>query len=333
MTKIIGDRIIKESFDNLPSGICFADRHGVIILCNHQMHRLCYQLMGSDLQHIFELRNALSNPKPGVSYIDRSGWILHFPDGEVWGFRESTVTDRFGEPYAQMQASNLTELYKKRAELEKENLRLQQVNERAKRLYIQLDQTIREEETFAAKRNIHDRIGLHLLSTRQALTRESTLPQLQELGKMWKNEIESLPFVQMPCQAVPVSAKQPRTATKALHEFIDSAAGIGVNVIMSGSLPRDDEKAYLLITAMRECATNTIRHAMGSKMKVLLRETKDTVLLEITNNGRQPRQEIVEGGGLSELRRRIEQISGTMQIKSRPVYRLTVILPRKEDLQ
>ena len=30
-------RAIKESVDNLPSGICFADSNGVIVLCNRQM--------------------------------------------------------------------------------------------------------------------------------------------------------------------------------------------------------------------------------------------------------------------------------------------------------
>ena len=56
----IGRASIKEGLDNLPSGICFADQNGTIILCNRQMHRLCHALMGMDLQHISEL---LSFPK------------------------------------------------------------------------------------------------------------------------------------------------------------------------------------------------------------------------------------------------------------------------------
>ena len=45
----IGRAAVKEGFDNLPSGICFADRNGTVILCNRQMHRLCYALLGMDL--------------------------------------------------------------------------------------------------------------------------------------------------------------------------------------------------------------------------------------------------------------------------------------------
>ena len=51
-------RASKESVDNLPSGICFADSNGVIVLCNRQKHRLCPDLMGRDLQYLDELRAA-----------------------------------------------------------------------------------------------------------------------------------------------------------------------------------------------------------------------------------------------------------------------------------
>ena len=63
----LGRSSVKEAFDNLPSGICFADRNGLIILCNRQMHSLCWDLLGTDLQHLEELRRALKSPQPGVT--------------------------------------------------------------------------------------------------------------------------------------------------------------------------------------------------------------------------------------------------------------------------
>ena len=58
-SKRISRSSIKESFDNLPTGICFADSNGLIVLCNKRMHQLCYELMGKDLQHLSELERAL----------------------------------------------------------------------------------------------------------------------------------------------------------------------------------------------------------------------------------------------------------------------------------
>ena len=54
--KHLGFNAIKESFDRLPTGVCFFDRTGSIVLCNRQMYRLCHVLMGRDLQYLDELR-------------------------------------------------------------------------------------------------------------------------------------------------------------------------------------------------------------------------------------------------------------------------------------
>ena len=50
-------------------------------------------------------------------------------------------------------------------------------------------------------------------------------------------------------------------------------------------------------------------------------------VLTLTNDGRVPEAPIQEGGGLSGLRRRVEQMQGTMLIESRPRFTLTIKLP------
>ena len=125
----LGRSSVKEAFDNLPSGICFADRNGVIILCNRQMHRLCRQLLGTDLQHIEELHRALKEPQSGVTAADESAPLFRFPDGKLWQFAENAVTDAGGGQYTQVQAMDVTELHEKRAELERENQALRALYE------------------------------------------------------------------------------------------------------------------------------------------------------------------------------------------------------------
>ena len=183
---------VKESFDNLPSGVCFADRHGVIILCNRQMHRLCHMLLGTGVQHVFELRDALRNPPQNIRRSDDVADIFYFPDGEVWDFKESTVSDSRGKAYTQIQAFPVTELYAKKAELEHENHLLAEINERARQLYSELDQTVREEETFAVKMRVHNEIGLRLLTAHRILSKDdATLSELQEAGKMWTRSMHA----------------------------------------------------------------------------------------------------------------------------------------------
>lgn len=322
-------RAIKESVDNLPSGICFADGNGVIVLCNRQMHRLCHALMGRDLQYLDELRAALKTPVDGVAPVDTGTRSLQFPDGAVWSFRESEITDAEGKRCTQIQALDVTALYEKRVELETENAALQETNGRAKRLYAELDRTVREEETFAMKMRVHDDMGLCLLTARRALEENAPLSELQETGKVWLRVLDRTLANGGAAEEQP---EQPSTGA-ALDELLSSAEGIGVRIRLEGELPKDSAGAYLLITAMRECATNAVRHAGGSEMTVRVRRDERGVTARITNNGAPPAGEITEGGGLSGLRRRVESAGGSMRIESRPAFALTVTLPREEDPQ
>ena len=320
-------RAIKESVDNLPSGICFADGNGVIVLCNRQMHRLCHALMHRDLQCLDELRDALKAPADGVTPVDEDTKSLQFPDGTVWSFRESEIADAAGKRYTQVQALDVTALYEKRVELETENAALLETNGRARRLYAELDRTVREEETFAMKMRVHDDMGLCLLTARRALEENAPLSELQEAGKIWLRVLDRTLANGSDAGEQP---EQPSTGA-ALKELLSSAEGIGVRIRLEGELPKDSAGAYLLITAMRECATNVVRHADGSEMTVRIRRDERGVTARITNNGAPPAGEITEGGGLSGLRRRVESAGGTMRLESHPAFALTITLTGEEE--
>lgn len=150
----IGRASIKESLDNLPSGICFADQSGLVILSNKQMYQLCYTLMGMDLQHISELLDALEKPQAGIRSVGADTNDYRFPEGKVWKFTQSSITDADGNAYTQVLAVDITALYEKGDELEQENRRLEEVNARARNLYAQLDNIVREEENFAVKTHV-----------------------------------------------------------------------------------------------------------------------------------------------------------------------------------
>lgn len=57
---------IKEAVDNLPSGVCFFDKNGFVVLCNRTMYRLAFAITGRDLQTFSELENALRNLPEGA---------------------------------------------------------------------------------------------------------------------------------------------------------------------------------------------------------------------------------------------------------------------------
>ena len=321
----IGRASIKESLDNLPSGICFADQSGLVILSNRQMYRLCYTLMGMDLQHISELLDALEKPQAGIQSVGADTNVYRFPEGKVWKFTQSSITDADGNAYTQVLAVDVTALYEKGDELEQENRRLEEVNARARNLYAQLDDIVREEENFAVKTHVHDEMGELLGLTRNMLTQRELPPErLKALGKRWEHIGDTLGAV----------GKQDGDAfdsDKTLAELTERIAGIGVALHVRGEFPQKSGAAYLLTAAVRECAINTARHAKGSEMTVELTKTPHSLIAAITNDGMAPAGEVVEGGGLSALRRRIEGTGGAMQVESTPRFRLVITLPGKEE--
>ena len=323
----LGRSSVKEGFDNLPSAICFAGRDGIIMLCNLQMHRLCHVLMGMDLQHISELRHALDQPQPDVEVVDREARIYRFPDSTLWQFAEDLITDADGNRYTQVQAIDVTELHEKKAELERENQKLAEANQRAKKLYAELDQIVREKETLAMKMRVHDDMGQCLLATRNLLlAKDATLEDFRAGGRRWA---ETLRRINVAEQGPGVRCDR----ADPLKDLMASAWEIGVRVRIQGELPKGNANAQLMIAAMRECATNTVRHAGGSEMTVQLMRTQKADIAVITNNGRTPEGEIVEGGGLSGLRQSVENRHGTMAVRGKPAFRLSIVLPREEESQ
>ena len=80
-----------------------------------------------------------------------------------------------------------------------------------------------------------------------------------------------------------------------------------------------------------QCVTNAVRYANASELYAEFMETEDIATVSISNNGNKPDSVIVEGGGLSTLRRRVERAGGTMSVHSIPEFRLTVTVPKAKE--
>ena len=305
---------VREALDNLPTGVCFFDRRGIVVLCNWQMYLLVYALTGRDLQSLDEYRSMLeSDPVNGT----RDGGLFLL-DGSAWRFSEAAVTGDGGAVYTQALASDVSELYRRQEELRRDNRALEQTALRLRRLSADVVAVTREEEILRMKMRVHDDIGRSLLATRQLLQQRRPTAEL-DLGA-WKNAISLL------------RGDGGETGEKdAMAQLLEAAAGIGVTISTDGELPADRKAAYLLITAMRECATNAARHAGGTEMYVRICSGGGKATAVLTNNGAAPDGEIKEGGGLSSLRARIEAAGGAMRVVSSPAFELTVSVPLETE--
>ena len=113
----------------------------------------------------------------------------------------------------------------------------------------------------------------------------------------------------------------------AREKLLDSAKTGGVTVRIRGQEPTDGE-GELLYTAMQVCLTNAIQHANATELSVNIWENECSYTVMIRNNGKPPEKKITEGGGLTNLRHRIENSGGKMTVQSLPEFSLTIEMPK-----
>ncbi|MBR5115617.1 MAG: hypothetical protein IK096_00995, partial [Lachnospiraceae bacterium] len=110
------------------------------------------------------------------------------------------------------------------------------------------------------------------------------------------------------------------------------AKQLGIELLIDGELPHDEEAIVSLIdTAVSVQMTNVLRHAEGKQVYVKVTNERDAYLLQLSNDGKPPMEEVTERGGLSNLRHETELYGGTMEIRSLPAFELILHLPKKTD--
>ena len=315
---------IKEGYDNLPDGGCFFDEHGAVRLINREMLSVGIMLFGKEIQTLDELHTALQHPPDTVKRLDEEILLYRFPDGIVRRFTEHTTVEQDGRRVTEVVATDVTELYAKQMELNKENARLAAVNGKMKKILDNMSELVREKEILTMKMRVHDDIGHSILSARKALLEQEDITSIRESAEVWEKTIDQLDRANhMP--AVPDEWETVQ----------NRARDLGIEIELDGELPDRDDLRHLLILSVRECMTNCVRHAGGNMLFVTLTYGKKEdgereLTCVITNNGTVPDQTVMEGGGLSGLRRRIEREGGTMRLQSTPCFALIVTL-REEN--
>ena len=309
--KHLGFNAIKESFDRLPTGVCFFDRTGSIVLCNRQMYQLSRYLLDSDMQYLGEVQEALSAPGGGVVRIPDIDNTYRFPDKTVWRFEKTEDTDRYGTSYKQLTAADVTELQRALVQLTVDSKKLQEDAEKLKQLSDNAGALAREKELLDAKSAMHDGLAACITLTKQYITGEFDGMDAGVVCREWEKVIAFRDTIRLPAR----------------KKLLDSAKASGVTVRIRGQEPTDGE-AELLYTAMQVCLNNAIQYAKATEISANIWGNECSYTVMIRNNGKPPEKEITEGGGLTNLRHKIENSGGKMTVQSLPEFSLVIEIPK-----
>ncbi len=320
--KVLSVNSVKEAIDNLPCGVCIFNASGIPILCNHVMHRLSFELTGNDINSLEMFKTSLEKCalSDRILIPKEKNAIYIIEDKKAWRFSKNLFTDSNGNSYTQILASDITQLYERKLMLDEENKKLTEITRNLKALSKNVAKETHEAEILSMKMKVHDEIGRNLTATRRLITLKRPLNEAEPILSSWNKTVKLL-----------VSDTKERSNEDMLTEVIDAAYHMGIEIRLNGEFCSNEKEAYIIICAIRECATNAVRHANASTLYVDIKNSKDNITAIITNDGIRPENDITEEGGLSTLRKRVLRVSGEMHIISRPAFSLSVSIPLSKE--
>lgn len=316
--KILPADAIKESLDLLPDGVCFFQKSGMPILVNEQMNKLSAMLTGEGLMNGARFYENISEGRvqKGVVSLRRgSNPAVQIPDGTVWDFRMEALQVE-GHEICELLAVNVTPQFLLNRELNERNERLNAVNARLRNFSKEVEQVTRQKEILAAKLKLHDDVGRSLLVLRAYLAQPIEMRNRQELLPLWQYIVR-----------VMEDREQEDTQEESLIRLRKEAEAFHVEIVTQGIQTEDKQAERIILAAVRECASNTAKHAGGDKLYLTVEELENEICATLKNNGRVPENGIRETGGLKSLRRMVEEAGGSMEIATEEMFTVCLRLP------
>lgn len=313
---------VKQAMDTLPGAICYFIPSGALKLCNLQMHRLFRILVQSDLQHFGELQQALTEcgRKSSVVRLPDEEQTYLFPDGKAWRYSQTEIMAPDGTVYTEAVFSDVTELYEKGLRLKEQTEQLRKFSRDLKVLSDNVRTLTKETEVLSAKTRLHDQMGAGIIAMRQILQQE----------QVSQEAADSLLLFQKAIRTIKNDNEYPQERGE-FADFLRDASTIGIKVEMTGELPKQGEIYRIFVIAMRECLTNSVRHADATALYVTVRQDGNNISLRITNNGKPPESAIVPKGGLLNLHRHVTNLGGAMEIQWSPAFALMIAIPAEKE--
>ena len=314
--KTINNTSIREAFDNLPTGVCFFNKRGLPVLCNYAMQRFSFAVCGEDIQYVTDLSRCFAEDFTPPTDAKKDGNVFVFPNGRAWHLERRAMTDEHGKHYQQYTASDVTDLYENRVELQEETEQLRRVQAALQALSANVVAVTREEEILNTKMRVHDEMGRCLLAAQKYLRADSNEIIPDSVALAWQRAVSMIKY------------NNESADEDMLLQIRETCKFVKLGFVQTGELPKEETAAYILTCAVRECVTNAVRYAEATELYADFSETEDEATVVVYNNGKRPEGEIVEGGGLSTLRRRVERAGGSMVVQSRPRFKLTVTIAK-----
>lgn len=300
---------VKEAMDDLPIGICCYEKNGQILLKNHKIETICRAYTGKALLNAVTFRKALT-----VNGIETDkGTLIQLKNGEVFEVLDRPLNEK-NTNLRMLSIVDVTEQYQSTKTLEEKQQEASRLNEELVSYGKQVIESITAREILEAKVKIHDEIGTNLLASKRYILSGGSIEERDAIETILHRNLQ---YLKQEIAYVP---------SDEYAVILDAADKLDIRLNVSGALPETEPLRHILVTGIHECLTNTIRHARGDELTVVIEETDGMITARYTNNGNAPEKEIEERGGLAMLRSLVEKHGGVMRTDFAPRFLLTLQL-------
>ena len=167
------------------------------------------------------------------------------------------------------------------------------------------------------KMRVHDNLGYSVLAAQRMLMRESEADR-DIFRSQWKQTLDLLN-----------KDNESVEGEQLYRQVQERAKTLGVKIIYTGEKVWESHISELMDTILLEALSNCVRHAGASELYVKLGSEEQEWIIVITDNGQKTEKNVKEGGGLSGIRKRVEQCGGTLRICAESKFSIIVKIPKE----
>lgn len=322
---------IKEALDSLPvGGISFNDQ-GRAVFVNRAMEEAARD-MGLDLgkggevlrqeircrsvvhEDYFDKNAKIQRDSMGEE-INKENYLVR-TQGKAWEMTYSKIMIK-GKPLIHISALEVTKEDKLNQVLTNQSEELKEMNEEIRQIEQTLEETQREQTVLELKNRIHDIMGQRLSVIHQILEENKHVNlSMREFKELLHNMLKDL------------RDKGMENPEKVFQNIVSTCKLIRVDLSKEGAFVGTSDQQRVMLKVIREAVTNAIRHGKAKHIRVRIYETKAHLVTEVKNDGILPHEHLVEGDGISGMRRRAEEENGALAITKRPEFKVELVLPK-----
>jgi len=295
---------VKQAMDSLDTGLLYCETNGTIHLVNRCMQKLMTLITGSiqrngiDFHKAIQAGETIRKPVESPFFDNQRVYILD--NGSVWLFSEHIITFNY-KHYLQISAIEVTEQWQLTQTLQKQETELRLRSEQLAVTIANIDVICREEELFQMNRKVHDTLAQQLAIIMQILRSKEPLPT-EILATHAENILKEV-------------IDNVETNLYDITDLFRAYKVIGVDVRLHGTLPEHE----FFIDFVREALSNAVRHGFATEVDIVC----DGESVSVSNKGFLPSEKVTEGGGISEMRRRLALLGGRLTIETDKMFKIT----------